>query len=225
MQTENVAANNTTQQPVLVKKVVKVRRKRSLTSLLLATVFLLTLVIIIGGIFSTAIWLHTYRVFTQEKVVADLHVSKKVIKDGKPTFTVKYIPYDDVSGLGAVWNSKSPSDDKEVDFDMVGDQIFINADFVKWNDKVTFLGVKPMYKVNRILPGFQEASDYSKYGVTVKDLNGGPDAFAKKLQENPGKYKWLAESVFISSAGVNVQNEDRNYKVIITEDALILARE
>lgn len=212
------------QQPVIVKRIVKIKRKRSLISFLVATIFLLTVFILIGSILSAAIWLHTFKVFTQETVAADLYVSKKVIKDGKPTFTVRYVPHDDVSGFWGILGSNAKSTDAVVETDMIGDQVFVNADFIKWNSWVTMLNVKPVYKINRITPGYQNSLDYERFGVKVTDVNGGPDWVAARLQENQQKFNWFASSVFISSAGINVLPEDAAYKVVVTEDAVTLKR-
>jgi len=223
-QTSTVSTMPTPSQPVIVKKIVKVKRKRSILTFLSATIFFLSLFIIIGAILSLSVWLHTYHVFTQEKLVAEVHISKKVMRDGKPTFHVKYIPKDDVSGFWGMLGSDAKSDEIEVEFDMVGDQVFFNADFIRWKDWLTMVKFKPVYKVNRIVPGYQKAEDYKKFGVEVFDLNGGPDNFAAKLQDKPEKYRWLAKSVFFSGAGINVQDQDVVYELKVTEDALVIQR-
>lgn len=216
--------NGAQPQPVYITKIVKVRKKRSLVEFLITTICILSVFMVLGAFFSVAIWLHTFKAFTQETVVADLAVSKKVIKDGIPTFTVKYTPKKDVSGWWSIFGSNASSADKEVSMELTGDQVFVNADYIRWDNWLTFINVKPVYKINRVMTGFQHAEDYKKYNVDVVDLNGGPDWFASKLQQSPDKFSWLAQSVFISSAGINVSGEDVNYKVISTNDALVLER-
>jgi hypothetical protein len=211
-------------QPVYVKKVVRVKRKRSLVEFLITTICILSIFIVIGAFFSVGIWLHTFKVFTQETVVAELFVSKKIIKDGSPKFTVKYTPKKDVSGWWTIFGSDAKSADHEVSMELTGDQVFVEADYLRWSNWVTFANVKPVYKTNRVKTGFQHAEDYKKYNVEVVDLNGGPDWFAAKLQQTPDKFSWLAQSVYLSSAGINVTNEDVTYKVISTKDALVLER-
>jgi hypothetical protein len=223
--TKTVTTQVINQQPVVVQKVVKVKKKRSLVNFLSAAVFLLCLFIVIGGILAAALWLHTFKVFTQEKTVAELYVSQKYIKDGKPTVRIRYTPYDDVSGWWGVFGSESNSTDKEVEAEIIGDRVFIEADFVRWNNWLTFLNFKPVYKINRIAPSFQRSADVKQYPIDeFVDINGGPDEFAARLQENPGKYKWFAQSVFISSAGTNALSEDATYLVKVTEDAVVLER-
>jgi hypothetical protein len=217
--------NSSTQQPVMIKKVVKVRRKRSLTEFLITTIAILSIFLVLGTIFSVAVWLNTYKVLTRETVVANIYVSKKVIKDGKPTFTVHYVPREDVSGWWGIFGSKAHSADAEVTTELVGDQVYVEADYIRWNNVLTLMNIKPVYKTNRIKSGFQNVDDYQRYHVGAVDLNGGPDSFAKKLQGNPDKFSWLAQSVYISSAGINVQDEETSYKVVSTKDAMVLERE
>ena len=220
----NTTATMQPAQPVLVKKVVKVKRKRSLVELLITTIVILSVFIVVGAFFSVTVWLHTYKVYTQEKVVAELRVSKKVIKDGKPTFSVTYTPIADVSGLWGFLGSSSKTAGKEIEIELVGDQVFVSADYVRWQDWLTFINMKPLYKVDRISTGFQKTSDYKSINVDAIDVNGGRDWFAGSLQSNPDALGWMAQSVFISSAGVNVSNDEVSYRVISTEDALVLEK-
>jgi hypothetical protein len=211
--------------PVKVTKVVKVKRKRSLTEFLITTIVILAIFLVLGAFFSVAVWMHTYKALTRETVVADVYVSKKVIKDGKPTFTVRYVPREDVSGWWGIFGSDARSTDAIVSSELVGDQVFFTADYIRWNNWVTLLNVKPMYKTNRVSSGFRNAEDYQRFNVSAVDINGGPDWIAAKMQENPKRYNWLAQSIYLSSAGVNVQNEDAAYKLISTKDALVLERQ
>lgn len=211
-------------QPVKVTRVVKVKRKRSVTEFLVTTIIVLCVFLVIGAIFSFGVWLNTYKVLTQETVVADIYVSQKIIKDDRPTFTVTYKPRADVSGWWGIFGSKAKSADSEITVEMIGDQVFFSADYIRWNNWVTLFNVKPVYKTNRINSGFQKIEDYQKYYVDAVALNGGQDSIAASLQENPKRLEWFAQSVYISSAGVNVLSEEASYKLIATKDALVLER-
>lgn len=208
----------------VVKKVFKFKKKRSLLSFLVITILFLVLTLFICGIVSVSIWLHTFSVFTQEKTIGELTVSKLTIKDGKPTFTVRYEPYDDVSGFWGIFGSDkdSKNNSQVVEREFTGDRIFIDADFIRWNNWVTFLGFKPVYKINRIKADFTDLEHDDDYDATAIDLNGGPSEFAKDLQRNESKFEWVAQSVDISSRGKYVQDAEMVYLVKVTEDGLIL---
>jgi hypothetical protein len=208
------------QQTVIVKKVVQVKKKRSLVGLLSGTIFILSLFIVLGAFFSLALWVHTFNVFTQKKVIAEIQVSEKYFRDGKPTFKVKYIPKDDESGFFGL--IKPDTSDEIVELEMTGDQIFIDTDFVQWKDWLTFINFKPVYKVSRLKTGFQKSEDYNNFKVQVLDINEGPDPFVAKLRNYPEKYTWLAQSVYIPSPGTDIQNQSRTYELVATEDSITI---
>ncbi|MFW5719860.1 MAG: hypothetical protein ACOCXT_02425 [Candidatus Dojkabacteria bacterium] len=209
---------------VIVKKVTKVKKKRSITTLLASAVLLLTIFLIIGAIVAAGVWLHTFRVFTQETVAAEITVSEKTIVNDQPTFTVTYKPVNDVSGFWAIFGSEASSADEEVVVEMTGDQFFVDADMIRWKDWVTLANVKPVYKIYRLKSDFRDPEDEDRFERTIKSLNGGSDEFATRLQDNPDSYDWIAQSVNISSAGVNVQNNEITYQLKVTEDALVLEK-
>jgi hypothetical protein len=218
----------TTQPPapqVIVKKVVKIKKKRSVIGFLSSVIFVLCIFIVVGTILSFSLWIHTYKVFTEERVVAELSVSKKYIKDGKPTFTIKYTPLDDISGFWGIFGAdKRSSDNVVVEKEFIGDRFFVESDYISWKNWVTFLNVKPVYKISRITPGFINVEDYKKYNVDPANINGGPDSFFLKLESSQEKFNFFVSSVFISTAGADVMNEDVTYQIKVSPKALIISR-
>lgn len=228
MENKNVNQTTTTStQPE--KKVTKVvyKKKRSLVNMLATAVFVLSLLILILTIVFVAAWLHTYKVFTQEKIVAEVTVSEQYEKDdGTPAFTVTYKPYDDVSGWWGIFGSDADSTDEQFEVELEGDQVFFRSDLIRWSDPLTLINFKPVYKVYEVRSDFDDLDDREKYDPEASDtgykVNGGRDTVAKNLQKNSGNLSWFAQSVFISSSGVDVQNEERTYSLIVTEDALVI---
>jgi hypothetical protein len=213
--------NSVPSQPVLVKKVVVIKRKRSLVSFLVSTILVLVLLLIVGAFLAFSAWMYTYKALTNEKVVGELHVSGKTIKDGVPTYTVRYVPLDQESVLPFVGSSNDA--DKEVRADMQGDQVFVDADFIRWENWATLVGVSPVYKVYRIKSDYNDINERNKFRSSAFDMNGGPDEFVEGFATEESKtFDWLVQSVFISSAGINITNESQIFNVIVTKDAVVL---
>lgn len=207
---------------VITKRSFPVYKPKSLVEVLISIIFILSLFIVLGGFIGAGVWLQTFKAFTKEHSVGTLYVGEKIIKDGKPTITVRYVPKEDVTGLYSVFSIDQKTKDKEVYSELTGDEVFIESDFIRWSDWMTLINFQPMYKVNRIKSGFKNSEDYKKYYVSVLDINGGPDWFAQKIDANSSRFSWLAQSSFISSAGKYSQSQPRVYNVIATEDALVL---
>lgn len=215
------------QPKVIVKKIYK--KKFSLVNVLSTIIFVLTIILIISSLAFLGAILHTYKVFTQEKLVAEIKVSElKTKEDDKPYFTLEYIPYDDTSGFWGILGSNRDSTDESFIVELTGDQVFFRSDFVRWSDFMTLLNFKPVFKLYSIRSDFEDPQDYDKYlgELTSKEIsyemNGGRDGFSKKIQENSRLLTWFAQSVYISSAGIDIGNEPQTFYLKATEDALVI---
>jgi len=210
------------QQPITVKKVVQVKRKRSLVEFLLATVIILAIIIVVGTFFAFSAWMYTYNSLTEEKVVAELYISKKVIKDGVPTYKLRYVPIQQDAVIPFLGNNTP--DNSEIRADMNGDQVFVDANFVRWQNWMTLVGFDPVYKVYRVKSDFRNLEERNKFRTTAFDMNGGSDQIVEDFAKNDNTFGFLIQSGFISSAGQNVSDEDQVYNVVVTKDAIVLER-
>lgn len=210
------------QQQVNIKKVVHVKHKRSIIEFFLATVTVLSIILVVGAFFAFSAWMYTYSALTEEKVVAELYVSKKIIKDGVPTFKVRYVP---ISGDPVMffWGEGNSNND-EIKVEMYGDQFFVDASFIRWQNWMTLLGFDPVYKVYRVKSDYRNLEERNKYRTTAFDINGGPDKVVEDFAENEKFLGFIIQSGFISSAGQNVGNEDQVYNVVVTKDAIVLEK-
>lgn len=216
--------NVPTSQPVVVKKVVQYKRKPSVVEFLIGTVILLAIVIIVGAFLAFSAWMYTYNALTEEKIVAELAISKKVIKDGIPTYTVRYTPIQQDSAFPLIGNNSSETNGAVVQSSMNGDQVFIDANFIRWENWMTLVGFKPVYKVYRVKSDYKNLEDRDKFRSSAFDMNGGSDANVENFSENDAFFGWFVQSAFISSAGQNITDEDQVYNVIVTKDAVVLER-
>ena len=210
--------------PVIVQKVVKVRRKPSIVEFLAGTVILLSIIIVIGGFLAFSAWMYTYNALTEEKIVAELSISKKVIKDGVPTYTVRYTPIQQDAAFPLLGNSSTDTNGAVVQSTMSGDQVFIDANFIRWENWMTLIGFKPVYKVYRVKSDFKDLAERDKFKSTAFDMNGGSDQVVENFAQNDAGFGWFVQGAFISSAGQNVTDQDQVYNVIVTKDAIVLEK-
>ncbi len=222
MNTQSVTQQiNPYPQPVIVKKVIQYKRKRSLTEFLFGTIILLLIIIFLGFFISISAWLYTYKSLTTEKVVGELYVGKKVIKDGVPTSRVRYVPLKEESGF---YLGQQSMLGEEIRQDFKGDQVFIDTNMIRWENWVTLIGLKPVYKVYRVKSDFRNIADRDAFRSSAFELNGGSDDFILNFEKNQEAFRWLVQSAYISSAGINVSDQDQKFDVIITKDAVVLEK-
>lgn len=191
--------------------------------LIFGTLFIILILFIIltfSLFFMINAWLYTYQVFTQETELAEIEISERVIKDGIPTFHLKYTSKNLAKNY-IFYKTEVNDNNLSLSSEFRGDKFMIEAIFVKWKDICVMLGLKPMLKVYRI------QSDYIKkdknYPNDYIDINGGFDKTFYDFYEN----KYLdscVDTVFISGAGNQVINEKRKYALIATEDALVIRK-
>jgi hypothetical protein len=209
------------QNPVIVKKVVEYRNKRSFTDFLIGTIILLLLIVLIGGMLSVTAWLYTYNALTAEKIVGELTVSGRIIKDGVPVTRVTYRNLDREPAASFLSSSQESFD---ITRELKGDQVFVDANFIRWENWVTLLGVRPVYKVYRIKSDFINLEDRNRFKTSAFDVNGGPDNFIIDLEKSQSNYRWAIQSTFISSAGINISNETQVFNIVVTNDAIVLEK-
>ncbi len=196
--------------------------------LLIAVIFLIGLLIFVSTGF-TALWLHTYKVFTKEKLVAEITVSEQKKDDsGDMYFDLSYRPVEDKSALVAVFNkdnsTSSPFGGSQ-DFKVYGDEFEVTGQVIKFSNFATLLGFDTIYKVTRLSGNYTDTSEaLSTEHRSIFDINGGTDEGWKYMQKNEDKLGFLVETVYGSSASKFVQDKEQTYGLYITEDGFILER-
>ncbi|MBD3280158.1 hypothetical protein GF389_01375 [Candidatus Dojkabacteria bacterium] len=200
-------------------------------------IFSLVLVIIFlvfCGVFfvmmSFGSWLHTYRVFTQKSLVAEVEVSElKTDENEFEYFELIYRPKEQQSGLLTILTSNKPGVDEYDEaqrFTLYGDHFELGGEIVKFDDFWTLLNLENIYKVTRLEGDYTDAeiaSDAAAGGLrTLHELNGGTDDYWRQLQKNEDNYEFLVDSVYGNFATKFVQDETRTYNLYVTEDGFIL---
>lgn len=205
------------------KKFVKVIFSLILTIIFIIACFLAFIM------FSFASWLHTYRAFTQKKLVAIIEVQpSKKDERGFEYTTLTYKPVKEESALIRMLtgsNSESEDFDGDKEYKLYGDHVELGGEVVKFNDFWTLFNLKSIYKVTRLEGDFTDAETAKKLPSeerSVYELNGGTDDYWKRLQKNTSDYDFLVDTVYGSYATKFVQDEPQTYGLYITEDGFLL---
>jgi hypothetical protein len=219
MPSQNI--NQPQSQPVIVKKVVQYKRKRSLVDFLIGTIVLLAIIIVLGAFISVSAWLYTYKALTEEKTVGELYISAKVIKDGVPTTRVRYVALQEQPGYFLGQESVIGEETRK---DLSGDQVFVDTNFIRFENWGTLIGLKPVYKVYRVKSDFSNINDRENFRSSAFELNGGADQFIVDFEQNQDNFRWIVQSAYISSAGINVTDQDQRFDVKVTKDGVVLEK-
>lgn len=209
-------------------------KQQSIIKSLLKVIFVLILIIMLlvtctFGIvtFGFSLWLHTYSVFTQKKLIAEVTTSKLYEENGIPYYKVTYKEIKQKSALEYIF---SRDGDGKVEYgeviqeDVYGDRLELGAEMVRWNDWVTFLGFDTVYKVSRLKGDYSNTELEKTAEHSVYDLNGGVDSFWKTLQKREKNLSFVVDSVYTSAALKFVEDDEVTWGLYITEDGLLLDR-
>jgi hypothetical protein len=204
-----------------VETLIKHPIKTVFTCLSLSVIVLSCLLITTTSLLLT-LWLRSYRALTQEKIIAKIVVSPiKKDENGNPYFEITYKSQETENALQAWLGIGGSVKEKEQKVELPGDRFRIEADFFRWQNTFTVLGLKPMFKVVRITGDYSEIEDYNLLTHKAIDINGGPDKQWKILKDNANLFSWLGNA-YISSAGQDVTYHERIFDLIATEDGLVL---
>lgn len=188
----------------------------SITLILLICAFIITTTVLLS------LWLRSYKVLTQETPVAEITVSRlKKDKDGRPYYELTYKPIKTENALQAWIGLGGTVDETEQTIELPGDRFRIEADFFRWGNTFTLIGLKPMFKVVRIASDYTELKDYNILPHKAVDINGGPDRQWKLVKDNAEKLKWLGNAYTVST-GQDTTYHERTFDLVATEDGLVL---
>lgn len=189
---------------------------KTILNLLVIILFLVLLVNLMAGAF-LGIWLQTYKAFTSKTLVAEISLSEQK-HEGE-------IPYTDVTlkqvqgGVGQTIIYSDPQSYK-----VYGNEVRIGGQVIKFQDVLTLIGVKTVYKVTRLEGSFLDATQELNSPRSVYDLNGGVDPVYVFLQNNEDTFKFVIETTMGDYPGKNVQGSAQTYGLFVTEEGFLLEK-
>lgn len=198
--------------------------KLTISLVLIISALVIILILVVSSF--TTIWLHTYKAFTKEKLVAQITVSEQFTdEDGFDTFNIVYRPVDDESALVRLLTNEGGSSgfEEKSEYMFLGDEFEVGGQVIKFNNWVTLLGFDTIYKVTKIEGDFTDVEQARNAPErSIEELNGGVDPQWKYLQENEENLDFLVDTVYGSSASKFILREEKIYRLYITEDGFIL---
>lgn len=190
-------------------------------SFVFSAIFVFAIFLIVILIFNVSGWLYTYNTLTDEKIIGEILISKKILKDGIPSGNVKVILYDQENLLPF---SKGEKEKNSLSLDFNGDMIFIDAYFIRWENWLVMLGFKPVYKIYRIKSDFRDIEKANTYKRDIIDLSSSNDNYIfENINENYF-LKFFIQGAFISSVGQSLTNSEQKFNILVTKDGIVLER-
>ena len=174
------------------------------------------------------LWIRTWAVFTQERVVGYVTVSKlQSDKTCKNYYSLTFDGQDVEAGFNRVfsWGDKTIHTEKFSIDKVYGDEFFVYSSFFQWKNWLTFLGEAPLYKISSIRPDYYDYKDSNNYNSCRQSIpvNGGEDQFWKSVLEGKSLWSFGAEATSIQSVGQVVKaDKEQKFEVIITHEGLTL---
>lgn len=199
-----------------------IQTKKQLTIFFLIINYILSLTIILGFIVAFASWSHSYKISSDNTQIADIYISAKTIRDNKPTFTIRYVPKDGTSAWWVVFNRNINAQNDDFSAVIVGDNIIVEGNFIKWSASFEVYKLQTMFKVSSIKSSFSQPEDGARFGVDELKLNSGNDYITDKLTSKKRKYKVLVDKAEKTGVIIDAKNEDRAYALFMRGGKLVV---
>jgi hypothetical protein len=207
---------------------------KSVSSLILVILFLFACILFLIIVFG-AFWLHTFRVFTEQKPVAELAISELKEDELGTYFEVTYRQIKGRSPLTAVFNPSDENDNilqEAKTFKLYGDQVEVGGPTVKFRDILTLLNFKTVYKVGFIRAEYANIEQENARTDSMNrrfDLNGGYESW-RDVQENIQRktiqgriMKMFIDSLpQIDAQGIFVTNYPQKITLCVTEEGFFI---
>jgi hypothetical protein len=207
---------------------------KTITSLVLIILFLISC-ILFSIIFFAIAWLHTYKVFTEQKPVAELKISELKTDENGQYFDVTFRQIQGRSPIAAIFNPSEKEDnllEEAKTFKLYGDQIEVGGPTVKFRDFLTLFNFKTVYKIAFLRAEYSNlATEEERTDSMTRryDLNGGYESW-RDVQENiqnktiQGRImKVFIDSLpQIDSQGVFVTDQQQKITLCVTEEGFFI---
>lgn len=169
-------------------------------------------------------WLHTYNVFTEKSLVAEVTIYPVEQDENGKYFRVDYKPYIESSALSTLisTNNNISGAGEVQQFKIYGDSIHLGGPIVKFYDHLILVNFKTIYKVGKLFGRYDINNDQelNRKVQSSYDLNGGIDETWKLINDriNEWPYVMFFETTEIDTKGVFAPtgNTPANYNFYIT---------
>ena len=112
----------------------------------------------------------------------------------------------------------------EMDFELLGDEIEIQANILKWKSWSNILGLRTSYRLDRVVGRYSKLSDEKNKKRSVFSLTDETDLDIARWRK---QYKYLNFLLDVEhgSASFVSAKKDQHYQLVVTNDGLILRKD
>lgn len=220
------------QQTVMVKKTVvkrgwKIHPIRNFIGCLISVLTILVVVFLISSIVSLSLFIRSWAVFNQERVVGYITVSAlHEDLNCKSYFSVSFEGNDLEAAFGRIfpWGDKEIKSEKFSYDKVYGDSITVFGGFFEWKDWLTFLGFPPIYKISSIRTTYFRSEDVNKYNNCIRSfpVNGGEDKALDDLVKGKSFWSFAAKSRYLPAPTQPVRDVPTKFEIVVTKDTIKL---
>lgn len=197
---------------------------------LILFIIILAFILLIVSLVGTGLWLHTYKAFTKEKLVAVVKAERlKTDSEDNPYFKVTYTPVKNPSAFTKIFvkgdnDSNNELIDEREEYTIYGDRFMVESEVVNFDDWANLLGFETIYKITRVRGEYTDVEEEKDGKISVFDINGGIDPVWETLEYNQEKFDFIVEGVYGSSVSQSARDETVSWGVYMTEDGLIMKK-
>lgn len=200
---------------------------RIFTSVLLGLLFVLvcSLVATIGFF---GLWLHTYNVFTERRLVAEVTIGAEQVDENGGFAQVTYKPVEYQSALLRTFFGEDPNfkSGATQEFKIYGDTVHIGGPIVRFHNGLILFNFKTIYKAGRIYGryNFDNNKELNRKVISSFDVNGGIDPTWRDINERlrSWPYNMAVDTTQLSTPGVEISRQSaKTYNLYITVDGFL----
>jgi hypothetical protein len=197
------------------------------TSVLLAVMFI-ALCATVSAIGFFALWLHTYNVFTERRLVAEVTISQSQTDENGEYAMVTYKPVQYQSALLRLifGDNQQEQQAQPTEYKIYGDTVHIGGPMVRFYNHLVLFNFKTVYKVGKIYGryNFDNNKEINRKVISSFDLNGGIDPTWRDINERlvSWPYNMFVDTTQLSTPGVEFsKTRSKKYNLYITVDGFL----
>lgn len=186
------------------------KRLLSVTTTLLLGVTLIAVCAFAAALAFFGLWLHTYNVFTERILVAEVSISQSRSDENGEYADVTYIPYLQQSALSHLFTGPQTTQPNTAmqTFKVYGDTVHIGGPIVRFYDQLLLINFKTIFKVGTIYGryNFDNEKERNRKVISSFELNGGIDPTWRDINDRilSWPYNWFIDFTNISSPGIPI---------------------
>jgi len=204
------------------------KRAISILTTLLLGVTLIAVCAFAAALAFFGLWLHTYNVFTERVLVAEVSISESRIDANGEYADVVYQPFAQQSALNHLFTGAqetTPNMSTQT-YKLYGDTVHIGGPIVRFYDHLILVNFKTIYKVGTIYGryNFDNNKELNRKVISSFELNGGIDPTWRDVNDRitSWPYNMFVNFTNVSSPGIPISKaRSANYYLYMSVNGFI----